>query len=198
MSRTRDAEDLAKFLRKNVLTENKNTLRRQSNEPSLLHSTNTSLPLDFAPTEHRLRHPLLYSLADRRCFGSTSFLSGRESRIAKRKTTDEKAVEGPVKTIMDELKKAKEVQSAVDLVNGLVFENHPHALSDAAAKICVCRIEDDDDSSSSSMLYIPEYKSLRQLPAHHLLNFLRTTCAPPVLDEHTRGSGRPEDNININ
>ncbi|KAI3547769.1 hypothetical protein CABS01_17068 [Colletotrichum abscissum] len=108
MSRTRDAEDLAKFLRKN---------------------------LDFAPTEHRLRHPLLYSLADRRCFGSISFLSGRESRIAKRKTTDEKAVEGLVKTIMDELKKAKEVQSAVDLVNGLVFENHPHALGDAAAEI---------------------------------------------------------------
>ncbi|KAK0367888.1 hypothetical protein CLIM01_14756 [Colletotrichum limetticola] len=149
MSRTRDAENLAKFLRKNVLTENKDTLRRQSNEPSLLHSTNTSLPiipwllpnspskqtLDFAPTEHRLRHPLLYSLADRRCFGSTSFLSGRESRIAKRKTTDEKAVEGLVKTIMDELKKAKEVQSAVDLVNGLVFENHPHALGDAAAEV---------------------------------------------------------------
>ncbi|KAK1521558.1 hypothetical protein CABS01_16534 [Colletotrichum abscissum] len=135
MSRTRDAEDLAKFLRKNVLTENKNTPRRQSNELSLLHSTNTSLPLDFAPTEHRLRHPLLHSLADRRCFESTSFLSGRRSRIAKRKTTDEKAVEGPVKTIMDELKKAKEVQSAFDSVNGLVFENHLHALSDAAADI---------------------------------------------------------------
>lgn len=36
---------------------------------------------------------------------------------------------------MDELKKAKEVQSAFDLVNGLVSENHPHALSDAAAEI---------------------------------------------------------------
>ncbi|KAG7043050.1 hypothetical protein JMJ78_0006554 [Colletotrichum scovillei] len=107
MSRTRGAEDLAKFL------------------------------------QHRLRHPLLHFPADRRGFESTSFLSGRESRIAKRKTTDEKAVEcfpkysveGPVKTIMDELKKAKEVQSAFDLVNGLVSENHPHALSDAAAEI---------------------------------------------------------------
>ncbi|KXH64804.1 hypothetical protein CSAL01_12072 [Colletotrichum salicis] len=36
---------------------------------------------------------------------------------------------------MDELKKSKEVQSAFDLVNGLVFENHPHAHSDAAAEI---------------------------------------------------------------
>lgn len=45
MSRTRGAEDLAKFLRKNVLTENKNTPRRQSNKPSLLHSTDTSLPV---------------------------------------------------------------------------------------------------------------------------------------------------------
>ncbi|KXH68190.1 hypothetical protein CSAL01_11474, partial [Colletotrichum salicis] len=147
---------------------------------------------------------------DKRCFETPSFLSGLGSRIAKRKITDEKAleyflhnsVEDPVKAIMDELKKVEEVKNAFDLGNGIVFENHPHALSETAAEvmernlpstppstpynskvnlqqlradqICVYRTEDDDDASSRSMLYVSEYKPPHKLTAPHLRLGLRS------------------------
>ncbi|KAK1657140.1 hypothetical protein BDP55DRAFT_567888 [Colletotrichum godetiae] len=148
---------------------------------------------------------------DKRCFETLSFLSGLGSRIAKRKITDEKAleyflhnsVEDPVKAIMDELKKVEEVKNAFDLGNGIVFENHPHALSETAAEviernlpstppstpynskvnlqqlradqICVYRNEDDDDDASSrSMLYVSEYKPPHKLTAPHLRVGLRS------------------------
>ncbi|KAK1656732.1 hypothetical protein BDP55DRAFT_639368 [Colletotrichum godetiae] len=166
-----------------------------------------SARLTVETDQHRIRHPLLHFPADRRCSESISFLSGRGSRIAKRKITDEKAlecflqysVEGPVKAIMDELKKVKEVQKAFDLVNGLVFENHPHALSDAAAEVVERNLPSTPISTrhnrkvdfqqsraaSSLMLYIPEYKSPRQLPAQHL----RSMNALEEVLTQTRGSG---------
>ncbi|KAF6803829.1 hypothetical protein CSOJ01_10613, partial [Colletotrichum sojae] len=140
---------------------------------------------------------------DRRRFESRSFLSGLGSRIAKRKITDEKAleyflhnsVEDPVRTIMDELKEVEEVKSAFGLGNGIVFENHPHALSDTAEEvvnrnvpsttpstspnsrldlkqlradqICVYRSE-KADSESRTMLYVSEYKPPHKLTAPHL------------------------------
>ncbi|KAK1654920.1 hypothetical protein BDP81DRAFT_416810, partial [Colletotrichum phormii] len=145
----------------------------------------------------------------RRRFESRSFLSGLGKRIAKRKITDEKAleyflhnsVEDPVRTIMDELKEEEKVKSAFDLGNGIVFENHPHAISDIAEEvvdrnvpsippstphnskvnlkqlradqICVYRSENDDDSSSRSMLYVSEYKPQHKLTAPHLRLGLR-------------------------
>ncbi|KAK1622696.1 hypothetical protein BDP81DRAFT_440654 [Colletotrichum phormii] len=144
-----------------------------------------------------------------RRFESRSFLSGLGNRIAKRKITDEKAleyflhnsVEDPVRTIMDELKEVEKVKSAFDLGNGIVFENHPHAISDIAEEvvdrnvpstppstphnskvnlkqlradqICVYRSENDDDSSSRSMLYVSEYKPPHKLTAPHLRLGLR-------------------------
>ncbi|KAH9225575.1 hypothetical protein K456DRAFT_43783 [Colletotrichum gloeosporioides 23] len=81
--------------------------------------------------------------ADRHCFESRSFLSGLGSRISKREITDEKAleyflhssVEDPVRAIMDEFKKVEEVRSAFGLGNGIVFDNHPHALSDTSEEV---------------------------------------------------------------
>ncbi|KAK1973590.1 hypothetical protein LZ30DRAFT_641632 [Colletotrichum cereale] len=146
--------------------------------------------------------------ADRRRFESRSFLSGLGSRIAKRKITDEKSleyflhnsVEDPVRTIMDELKEVEEVKSAFDLGNGIVFENHPHAISDTAEEvvdrnvpssppstphnskvdlkqlradqICVYRSE-NTDSRSRTMLYVSEYKPPHKLTAPHLRLGLR-------------------------
>ncbi|KAI3545674.1 hypothetical protein CABS02_09212 [Colletotrichum abscissum] len=149
--------------------------------------------------------------ADRRCFETPSFLSGLGSRIAKRKITDEKAleyflhnsVEDPVRAILDELRKVEEVKTVFDLGNGIVFENHPHALSDVAPEvvernlpstppstphdrrvdlqqlradqICVYRTEDvDGDSSTRSMLYVSEYKPPHKLTAPHLRLGLRS------------------------
>ncbi|KAF6789081.1 hypothetical protein CMUS01_16352, partial [Colletotrichum musicola] len=146
--------------------------------------------------------------ADKRRFESRSFLSGLRSRIAKRKITDEKAleyflhpsVEDPVRAIMEELKEVEEVKSAFDLGNGIVFENHPHAISDTAEEvvdrnvpstppstphsskvdlkqlradqICVYRFE-NADSRGRTMLYISEYKPPHKLTAPHLRLGLR-------------------------
>ncbi|KAF6807795.1 hypothetical protein CPLU01_15753 [Colletotrichum plurivorum] len=128
--------------------------------------------------------------SDRRSFESRSFLSGLGSRIARRKITDEKAleyflhnsVEDPVRAIMDELKKVEEVNRAFDLGNGIVFENHPHVMSDAAEEvvdrnlradqICVYRSE-TADSESRTMLYVSEYKPPHKLTAPHLRLGLR-------------------------
>ncbi|KAL0764704.1 hypothetical protein CaCOL14_012794 [Colletotrichum acutatum] len=146
--------------------------------------------------------------SDRRCFESRSFLSGLGSRIARRKITDEKAleyflhnsVEDPVRAIMDELKKVEEVNRAFDLGNGIVFENHPHVISDAAEEvvdrnvpstppstphtstvdlkqlradqICVYRSE-TAGSESRTMLYVSEYKPPHKLTAPHLRLGLR-------------------------
>ncbi|KAK1701889.1 uncharacterized protein BDZ83DRAFT_746066 [Colletotrichum acutatum] len=149
--------------------------------------------------------------ADRRCFETPSFLSGLGSRIAKRKITDEKAleyflhnsVEDPVRAILDELRKVEAVKTVFDLGNGIVFENHPHALSDVAPEvvernlpstppstphdhkvdlqqlradqICVYRTEDvDGDSSTRSMLYVSEYKPPHKLTTPHLRLGLRS------------------------
>ncbi|KAI8233393.1 hypothetical protein K4K55_005216 [Colletotrichum sp. SAR 10_96] len=79
----------------------------------------------------------------RRCFESRSFLSGLGGRIARRKITDEKAleyflhnsVEDPVRAIMDELKKVEKVNRAFDLGNGIVFENPAEVVSGAAAGV---------------------------------------------------------------
>ncbi|KAJ0358758.1 hypothetical protein COL26b_014465 [Colletotrichum chrysophilum] len=123
--------------------------------------------------------------SDRRCFESRSFLSGLGSRIARRKITDEKAlepflhnsVEHPVRAIMDELKKVREVKSAFNLGNGIVFENHPHAISDTAEEvvdrnICVYRSE-TAGLESRTMLYVSEYKPPHKLTAPHLRLGLR-------------------------
>lgn len=63
--------------------------------------------------------------------------------MSKRKITDEKAleyfmhnsVEDPVKAIMDQLKEVEEVRSAFHLGNGIIFENHPHTISDVAKEV---------------------------------------------------------------
>ncbi|KAH0425469.1 hypothetical protein CcaCcLH18_10928 [Colletotrichum camelliae] len=65
------------------------------------------------------------------------------SRIARRKITNKKAlkyfmhnsVEDPVQAIMDELKEVEEVRSVFGLGNGIVFDNHPHALSDTSGEV---------------------------------------------------------------
>ncbi|OHE90288.1 hypothetical protein CORC01_14417 [Colletotrichum orchidophilum] len=187
---------------------NVETDRRLTSKGSITNPRNKLCPTNLRPWPDFLHQQsivfgTLYDTfpADKRCFESPSFLSGLGSRIAKRKITDEKAleyflhnsVEDPVRAIMDELKQVEEVKGAFDLGNGIVFENHPHVLSDTAAEvvernlpstppstphnskvdlqqlradqICVYRT---DSSNSRSMLYISEYKPPHKLTAPHL------------------------------
>ncbi|KAK2922421.1 hypothetical protein FoTM2_017777 [Fusarium oxysporum f. sp. vasinfectum] len=151
------------------------------------------------PTEHRV-------------FENQNFLAGLGNRIAQRPIADEKtlesflhnSVEDPVRAIIKELKQEEEVRAAFQIGDGVIFENHPHALSDVAEEvveretrstpprtpdhrrdlnqlrpdqICVYR-SDDTLSSRRTMLYISEYKPPHKLTAQHLRAGLR------VMDIH--------------
>lgn len=112
------------------------TDRRLTSKGSITNPRNKWCPTNLQPwsdflEQQRVVFGTLYDTfpANRRRFESRSFLSGLGSRIAKRKISDEKAleyflhnsVEDPVRTIMDELKNVEEVKSAFDLGNGIVF-----------------------------------------------------------------------------
>ncbi|KAI7908546.1 hypothetical protein M9X92_012132 [Pyricularia oryzae] len=78
-----------------------------------------------------------------RVFENRAFLTGLGKRISVRKIADEKtlesflhsSVEDPVKAIIGKLKEVEGVRSAFDLGNGIIFENHPHAISDVAEEV---------------------------------------------------------------
>ncbi|KAH6889924.1 hypothetical protein B0T10DRAFT_487099 [Thelonectria olida] len=159
--------------------------------------------------QQRITFGTLYDTfpTDSRVFENRAFLAGLGNRISKRKIADEKtleyflhnSVEDPVKTIMDQLKEVEEVRSAFHLGNGIIFENHPHAISDLAEEvvdrdtpstppstpdhrlnlnqlrpdqICVYR-SDNAGSTTRTMIYISEYKPPHKLTAPHLRLGLR-------------------------
>ncbi|KAH8742606.1 hypothetical protein F5883DRAFT_595738 [Diaporthe sp. PMI_573] len=134
---------------------------------------------------------------DRRIFENRNFLAGLGNRISQRPIADEKtleyflhnSVEDPVRAIIQQLKQGEEVSRAFQIGDGVVFENHPHALSDVAEEvvdretpstpprtpdhrrdlnqlrpdqICVYRF-DNTLSSRRTMVYISEHK-----PPHKL------------------------------
>ncbi|KAJ4248088.1 hypothetical protein NW762_012858 [Fusarium torreyae] len=80
---------------------------------------------------------------ERRLFENRAFLVGLGERIARRPIADEKmlerflheTVEDPVRAIVEELKQIEDVKNVFDLGNGIVFENHPHAISDMAEEV---------------------------------------------------------------
>ncbi|KNB15467.1 hypothetical protein FOXG_14003 [Fusarium oxysporum f. sp. lycopersici 4287] len=78
-----------------------------------------------------------------RVFENRNFLAGLGNRISQRPIADEKtleyflhnSVEDPVRAIIQQLKQVEEVSRAFQIGDGVVFENHPHALSDAAEEV---------------------------------------------------------------
>ncbi|KAI3570882.1 hypothetical protein IWW34DRAFT_902505 [Fusarium oxysporum f. sp. albedinis] len=77
---------------------------------------------------------------ERPVFENRNFLAGLGNRIAQRPIADEKtlesflhySVEDPVRAIIQELKQEEEVRRSFQIGDGVIFENHPHALSDVA------------------------------------------------------------------
>ncbi|KAI1153778.1 hypothetical protein F4825DRAFT_414054 [Nemania diffusa] len=144
---------------------------------------------------------------ERRVFENRTFLDGLGKRLLLRLIRDEKTleyfmhigVEDPVRTIMDELKTVAEFKSAFDIGNGIIFENHPSALSDDAEEVVareatlsppqtpdrgldlnqlrpdqICVYRSDDEPSKRTMIYISEYKAPHKLTAPHLRLGLRS------------------------
>ncbi|RTE68948.1 hypothetical protein BHE90_016674, partial [Fusarium euwallaceae] len=78
-----------------------------------------------------------------RAFESQNFLAGLGKRVSRRSIADEKSleyfmhngVEDPVRVIVEQLRQVEEVSNAFDMGNGIVFENHPHAISDVTEEV---------------------------------------------------------------
>ncbi|KAL3599823.1 hypothetical protein FPOAC2_04051 [Fusarium poae] len=142
-----------------------------------------------------------------RLFENRNFLAGMGNRVSQRPIGDEKtleyflhnSVEDPVRAIVQHLKQVEEVGRDFQIGDGVVFENHPHALSDVAEEvveretpstpprtpdhgidlnqlrpdqICVYR-SDNTPSSQRTMVYVSEYKPPHKLTAPHLRVGLR-------------------------
>ncbi|KNB19274.1 hypothetical protein FOXG_16420 [Fusarium oxysporum f. sp. lycopersici 4287] len=159
--------------------------------------------------KQKLTFGTLYDLfpTESRVFENRNFLAGLGNRISQRPIADEKtleyflhnSVEDPVRAIIQQLKQVEEVSRVFQLGDGVVFENHPHALSDVAEEvvergtpstppqtpdhrrdlkqlrpdqICVYR-SDNTESSRRTMVYVSEYKPPHKLTAPHLRLGLR-------------------------
>ncbi|RMJ00578.1 hypothetical protein CDV36_015870, partial [Fusarium kuroshium] len=188
--------------------------RKLTSKGPITNPRNKWCPTNLRPwpdflRQQRITFGTLYDIfpTHRRIFENRSFLSGLGSRMAKRKITDEKvleyflhnSVEDPVRAIVDQLKEVEGVRSAFDLGSGIIFENHPHAISDVAEEvvdrntaptppstpgsrldlnqlrpdqICIYRF-DNAGSTRRTMIYISEYKPPHKLTAPHLRLGLR-------------------------
>jgi hypothetical protein len=171
----------------------------------------------------------LYStfLLEQRVFESASFLDGLGNVVSRRKITDEKSlefflhlsVEDPVLNIIQQLKDIPEISDVFDIGNGVIFENHPHAISEVseevvaretpstpprtpnqrqdlrqlrADQICIYR-SSNTHSSSRTMLYISEYKPPHKLtPAHLRLGLRPMNIYKDVVDRKTIPSSDDE------
>lgn len=144
--------------------------------------------------------------AEIRVFENRAFLAGLGDRISQRPIADEKMLENfmhnstedPVRAIIEQLKQEEEVRRVFEVGDGVIFENHPHALSDAAEEvvdmetpstprtpdhrrdlhrlrpdqICVYR-SDNTLSARRTMIYVSEYKAPHKLTTPHLRLGLR-------------------------
>ncbi|KAI3571165.1 hypothetical protein IWW34DRAFT_899133 [Fusarium oxysporum f. sp. albedinis] len=131
-------------------------------------------------------------------FENRDFLADLGNRIAQRPIADEKTLES---FLYDKLKQEEEVRRSFQIGDGVIFENHLHALSDVAEgaierktqstpprtpdhrrdlkqlrpdQICVYR-SDNTASSRRTMLCISEYKPPHKLSSQHLRAGLRIT-----------------------
>ncbi len=140
-------------------------------------------------------------------FETRHFLHGLGNRISEKKVANEKdleyfqhnSVEDPVRSIFKCLALEDAVKGEFDVGLGIVFENHPNAISDVAGEvvdrraarlpqtpgqtqpdpgqlrpdqICVYRF-DDGDMRGRSMAYVIEYKAPHKLTPPHLRLGLR-------------------------
>ncbi|GAB0135899.1 hypothetical protein EsDP_00004221 [Epichloe bromicola] len=145
---------------------------------------------------------------DNRVFESQGFLAGLGRRVAQRSIADERtleyfmhnSVEDPVGVIMDQLRQFSDVGDAFDVGTDIVFEKHPHAISDVADEvmsrgnasipsltpdhrrdlhqlrpdqICIYRSGNGSCPEQRVMIFVAEYKATHKLTAPHLRAGLR-------------------------
>ena len=200
------------FSRLTIETNPKLTSKGSITNPRDKWCPTTMQPWSDFIEQQRVAFGTLYDTfpSERRVFENKNFLHGLGNRVSKRPVANEKSleyflhhsVEDPVRNIIEELKEVPEVCSAFGLGNGIIFENHPHAISDTAEEvvdaedgetpvappqtpvqprdlqqlradqICIYR-SDNAHSSRRTMIYISEYKPPHKLTALHLRVGLR-------------------------
>lgn len=180
---------------------------------SITNPRNKLCPASLKPwpnfiEQQRIASGVVYDAfpANARLFESQNFLSGLGDRISLRPVANEKgleyflhnSVEDPVSSILHQLKEVEQVRNVYNIGGGIIFENHPNAISDAAQdvierenlspprtpdygrvsnqlrpdQICVYR-SDDTTSARRNMVYVCEYKAPHKLTAQHLRAGLR-------------------------
>ena len=158
--------------------------------------------------QQRLAAGLLHAAvpAGTRLFESRNLLAGLGDRVSQRPVANEKgleyflhnSVEDPVRFILQQLKEVEQIRNVYDVGDGIIFENHPSAISDVSEEvaeqenaspprtppqtqysqqlrpdqICIYRSE-GGDTPRRSMVYVCEYKAPHKLTAQHLRAGLR-------------------------
>ena len=139
-------------------------------------------------------------------FESRNLLAGLGDRVSQRPVANEKgleyflhnSVEDPVRFILHQLKDVEQIRNVYDVGDGIIFENHPSAISDVSEEvaeqenaspprtppqtqysqqlrpdqICIYRSE-GGDVPRRTMVYVCEYKAPHKLTAPHLRAGLR-------------------------
>lgn len=78
-----------------------------------------------------------------RAFENQNFLATLGKRVSRRSIADEKtleyfmhnSVEDPVRLIVEQFKQVEDSRNVFDIGNGVVFENHPHAISEVSEEV---------------------------------------------------------------
>ncbi|KAF4122552.1 hypothetical protein GMORB2_7544, partial [Geosmithia morbida] len=158
------------------------------------HARNPSRSLETKWRPSRIQPWTDFLRNQRTVFGAVG-----QTRISRRRIADEKTpecfahinVEDPVRNITEQLKTDPETSSTLNMGDGIISENHPHAISDTAEEVVdgatpsapprtpnqrhdPCRLRadkiviyrtDDTQSSRRTVLYISEYKPPHKLTA---------------------------------
>ncbi|KAL6365680.1 hypothetical protein LRP88_01681 [Fusarium phalaenopsidis] len=140
---------------------------------------------------------------DDRSFESQAFLRGLGARVSRRAISNEKdlehfqhnSVEDPVRSIVQRLTEEETFCDEFDVGDGIIFENHPSAISDVAEEVVerqgspvtpprtpgpdqldrsqlrpdqICVYTADEQSSLRNMAYVMEYKAPHKLTPVHM------------------------------
>lgn len=154
--------------------------------------------------EQRITFSAVYSTLtnDDRSFESQAFLRGLGARVSRRAISNEKdlehfqhnSVEDPVRSIVQRLTEEEAFRDEFDVGDGIIFENHPSAISDVAEEVVerqgppvtpprtpgpdgldrsqlrpdqICVYTADEQSSLRNMAYVMEYKAPHEpTPVH--------------------------------
>ena len=209
---------------KSLSTQGDITSPKDKLRPNRLYPWNDFLAIQ-KDTQERLQ--LVYTDYNKqRIFESLAFIEELGRRVASRKVASEgdlanlqrETIETPVASIISHLQSLDVVQDGFTLGNGIFFDNHPNALSDAAEEVSqrlenlqpftptrtkpsfsdlradqICVYTDTEDDALRKLAFVVEYKAPHKLTLASLRFGLREMDIKSVIDRGLMPSaGNPE------